>query len=139
MMTIIAKDGVINNPEPFLFLAAEVIDDSTGRLAVSCPNDHVPNSLLLALHRIAAIKIDFPDPNDGRGFSIARSLRMAGYENRLRAGGKLFSDQFSFAIDCGFDEVEVPPDLLQRQPLSHWRYKHNTGYRQKLRGNATQN
>lgn len=132
-MTIISKQGVVAEAEPVLFLTPETIGDSTGPLAIKCPNDRIPASVSAALQKITAIKIDFPDSNDGRGFSIARSLRMAGYRNKLRASGYLISDQFSFAIDCGFDEVEVSAELLQRQPLSHWRYNERPGYRQKLR------
>lgn len=66
------------------------------------------------------IAIAFPAFSDGRGFSIARELRQAGYRGRLRAVGELIPEQFAFAIDCGFDEVEISDERLARQPLAQW-------------------
>lgn len=66
------------------------------------------------------IAIAFPTFSDGRGFSLARELRQAGYRGRLRAAGELIPDQFGFALDCGFDEVEISAERLARQPLEQW-------------------
>ena len=66
------------------------------------------------------IAIAFPAFTDGRGFSLARALRQAGYTGRLRASGELIPDQFAFALDCGFDEVEISEERLARQPVGEW-------------------
>lgn len=66
------------------------------------------------------IAIAFPAFSDGRGFSLARALREAGYRGRLRAVGELIPDQFAFALDSGFDEIEISDERLARQPLAQW-------------------
>ena len=67
------------------------------------------------------IGIDFPSFSDGRGFSLARLLREAGYRGRLRATGRLIADQYAMARRVGFDEVEVAADIAARQPQDQWR------------------
>lgn len=67
-----------------------------------------------------AIAIAFPAFTDGRGFSVAAALRNAGYSGRLRASGELIPEQFPFALDCGFDEVEISDERLARQPVEQW-------------------
>lgn len=69
---------------------------------------------------LALIAVGFPGFGDGRGFSIARSLRVAGFTGRLRAVGPLIADQFAYALACGFDEVEIPEALARRQPVAQW-------------------
>lgn len=66
------------------------------------------------------IAIAFPAFTDGRGFSLAHALRQAGYRGRLRATGELIPDQFAFALDCGFDEIEISDERLARQPIAQW-------------------
>ena len=66
------------------------------------------------------IAIAFPAFTDGRGFSIAKALRDAGYRGRLRASGELIPEQFPFALDVGFDEVEISEERLARQPVEQW-------------------
>lgn len=66
------------------------------------------------------IAIAFPAFTDGRGFSLAKTLRGAGYRGRLRASGELIPEQFPFALDCGFDEIEISDDRLVRQPVAEW-------------------
>ncbi|WBU61995.1 DUF934 domain-containing protein [Paracoccus albus] len=66
------------------------------------------------------IRIAFPSFSDGRGFTIARRLRMAGYKGRLRAQGHVIADQYPMARRSGFDEVEIDFDLAKRQPWELW-------------------
>ena len=75
--------------------------------------------------RIALIRIAFPSPGDGRGFSLARHLRLLGYRGRLRACGHVLADQYAMARRNGFDEVEVDASLAARQPEEQWRYRAN--------------
>ena len=67
------------------------------------------------------ISIAFDAMGDGRGFSVAKALRDAGYQGRLRAHGPLIADQFAFALASGFDEIETTEDIARRQPGPHWR------------------
>jgi uncharacterized protein (DUF934 family) len=72
------------------------------------------------LDQLGLIAIGFPAFSDGRGFSIARQLRKAGFTGILRAVGPLIVDQFAYALACGFDEVEVPEASMARQPVAQW-------------------
>lgn len=103
--------------------------------AVDVPNDRDPAGLASRLDRIALIRVAFPATGDGRGFSIARALRDMGYTGRLRAAGALIADQYRMARRVGFDEVEIPQAMADRQPEEQWRprphvsYQHHLGLR----------
>jgi uncharacterized protein (DUF934 family) len=76
--------------------------------------------LLAAQDSLDLVAIAFPKFSDGRGFSIGRALRDQGYKGTLRASGALIPDQFAFALDCGFDEVEIGDAQAERQPEAQW-------------------
>lgn len=85
----------------------------------------IPNSLAIAeiealLPKLALIAVRFPAYSDGRGFSLARQLRRAGFTGRLRASGPLIVDQFAYALFCGFDEITLPAASAGRQPAEQW-------------------
>ncbi len=82
------------------------------------------------------IRIAFPSYADGRGFSLARRLRNVGYKGHLRAAGYVISDQFRYALACGFDDVEITEALAARQPEADWLDNQAplTGYRDRLKG-----
>ncbi len=75
-----------------------------------------------ALERAALIRITFPSHMDGRGFSLARHLRLLGYRGRLRSRGHILADQYAMARRSGFDEVEIDVALAERQPEEQWRF-----------------
>ncbi len=84
---------------------------------------------------VELISVAFPSFSDGRGFSLAKRLRRAGFEGTLRASGPLIADQFAEALACGFDEVKLPSEMAERQPLDQWmkakdivRDHYQTGY-----------
>ena len=66
------------------------------------------------------ISVAFPSFSDGRGLSLARRLRRAGFTGTLRASGPLIADQFAEALACGFDEVKLPDAMAARQPAPQW-------------------
>ncbi len=74
-------------------------------------------------NQAAVIRIDFPSSADGRGFSIARHLRMLGYTGRIRAHGHVLADQYAMARRCGFDEVEISDEMATRQPEDQWQFR----------------
>ncbi|MEP1611101.1 MAG: DUF934 domain-containing protein [Roseobacter sp.] len=83
------------------------------------------------------VRVDFPSSADGRGFTIARALRLRGYTGRLRARGHVLADQYAMARRCGFDEVEIDTALAERQPESQWQFRANWqahDYQNRLRG-----
>jgi len=79
--------------------------------------DAQPTSEMLAA---PMIRIDFPNCADGRGFTIARRLRLMGFTGRLRARGHVIADQYAMARRSGFDEVEIDDTLAKRQPEDQW-------------------
>jgi uncharacterized protein (DUF934 family) len=90
-------------------------------LGVIVPNTTEPAALLDALPKLGLISIAFPAFADGRGFSLARLLRRAGFKGELRASGRLLADQYTHALGCGFDTVEIPDDIAARQDEAQWR------------------
>ena len=89
-----------------------------------------------AFERIALIRIGFTSHVDGRGFSLARHLRLLGYRGRLRASGHILADQYAMARRSGFDEVEIEPSLARRQPEAQWLFRANwreNNYQERLR------
>ncbi|WP_424964640.1 MULTISPECIES: DUF934 domain-containing protein [unclassified Dinoroseobacter] len=90
-------------------------------ISLDLPSDADVAPLLTRLDGIAMIRIDFPSFADGRGFSLARRLRNAGYTGRLRARGHVLADQYAMARRSGFDEVEIDAALATRQPEEQWR------------------
>ncbi|MEM7506777.1 MAG: DUF934 domain-containing protein [Pseudomonadota bacterium] len=89
-------------------------------IGVHIPNDTDPKSLIPHFGRLAMISVDFPSFADGRGFSIGRCLRGEGFVGRLRATGPVISDQFTYLMQCGFDEIALPDAVASRQPLEDW-------------------
>lgn len=96
-------------------------DDWTGPVA-DLPSDADAGALeTLAEAGPPMIRIAFPSFADGRGFTLARVLRMHGYAGRLRAHGHVIADQYAMARRSGFDEVEIDDALAARQPERQWR------------------
>ncbi len=57
------------------------------------------------------VEIEFPKFRDGRGFTLARTLReRLGYKGDLRAVGHFIPDQFAALISCGFTSFATPPE-----------------------------
>ncbi|MBE1284775.1 MAG: DUF934 domain-containing protein [Rhodobacteraceae bacterium] len=83
-------------------------------------SDADPIEVAKALDGIEMIRVNFPSFADGRGFTIARQLRLLGYDGRLRAEGHVIADQYAMARRSGFDEVEISDDLATRQPEDQW-------------------
>ena len=86
---------------------------------VDLPSDTEPETLA-QFAGVTAIRIAFPAFSDGRGFTLARLLRLQGFQGRLRAQGHVIADQYAMARRSGFDEVEIEDDLAARQPETQW-------------------
>ena len=97
---------------------AEISEDLA--LAIELPNHADLPALKTLLPKIGAIRINFPNFGDGRGFSIATKLRHMGYAGRLRASGHVIADQYALARRSGFDEIEIDDELAARQPENQW-------------------
>lgn len=94
-------------------------------LAVDLGPADDPATLSARLDEIDLIRVAFPSFADGRGFTHARTLRRMGFSGRLRAAGHVISDQYAMARRCGFDEVEISPELAARQPEAEWKFRAN--------------
>ncbi len=86
----------------------EVAKNPPAVLAIDLPPDAGIEDLRACLDGVDMVRINFGAFTDGRGFSLARLLRMLGYHGRVRAGGTLLADQYAMIRRCGFDEVELP-------------------------------
>ncbi len=126
-MTVIVTDTGFGPDDwvPGYVEMEEVSAASPPSLAVDVPSDADPEFLRPFLHQIDLIRIDFPNFADGRGFTIARRLRLMKFQGRLRAKGHVIADQYAMARRSGFDEVEIDTALAVRQPEAQWTYRAN--------------
>ena len=98
-------------------------DPARSGLGLDLEADLLPDALdalVSDFDRIALIRIPFASFADGRGFTLARHLRLLGYRGRLRATGHVIADQYAMARRSGFDEVEIDEGLASRQPEAQW-------------------
>ncbi len=88
---------------------------------------HTDDPALLepVIAQLTLIRVTFPAFNDGRAFTIGRRLRMLGYTGELRAYGPVIADQYAMARRVGFDAVEIPDSLAERQPEDQWKFRAN--------------
>lgn len=119
MSVIVTDAGFV--PEDWTAGFVPLAEAGPDARALDLANTDDPTGLAGRLGNIALIRIAFPAFNDGRGFTLARRLRMMGYTGRLRAVGHLIADQYAMARRTGFDEVEISDDLAARQPEAQWR------------------
>ncbi len=66
------------------------------------------------------IRIEFTSFADGRGFTLARLLRLRGFRGVLHAFGHVISDQYAMVRRSGFDAVEISDALAARQSQQDW-------------------
>jgi len=113
------------------------LNDAYGGVGIDLASSADPLELAGRLPDVPMIRVDFPSFADGRGFTIARQLRLMGFKGRLRARGALIADQFAMARRSGFDEVEISDEMAERQPESHWLFRADWkahDYQTRLRG-----
>ena len=97
--------------------------DRSPGYAIDMPNTANPDDLKPFFNEAAMIRIAFPSSADGRGFTLARHLRLIGFTGRLRAAGHVLADQYTMARRSGFDEIEISDDLAARQPEDQWLFR----------------
>lgn len=135
MSVIVTDTGFAADDFPAPIVALADLDGNAA--AVDLPNTADPAALRDRFDQLWLIRIGFPAMNDGRGFTLARRLRLLGYRGRLRAAGPLVADQYAMARRCGFDEVEIPDAIAARQPEAQWLARadwHAHDYQSRLRG-----
>lgn len=133
-MPIVTDRGFHEEPlQPYIKIE-NIKAKSAQKVAIELMNEQDLQLLEYQFEQIELITIPFGSFADGRGFSLARTLRSHGYQGRLRAKGSLIADQYASARACGFDEVEIDESLASRQPEADWLASRNndTSYQQKL-------
>ena len=101
-------------------VAPEALAANAPARAADLASDADPEALKCHLGALDLVRIDFPSFADGRGFTLARRLRLMGYRGRLRAKGHVIADQYAMMRRAGFDEVEIPLTMARRQPEDQW-------------------
>ena len=135
-MTVLITDSGFTADDWQHGFTSEPASAQTGP-ALDLENDADLSALRNILDHIAMIRVAFPNFADGRGFTLARELRLMGYKGRLRAFGPLLADQYAMARRVGFDEVEVSQDHAARQPENSWVFRadwRENDYQSRLRG-----
>lgn len=120
-MTIIVTDQGFAPAQPLHSVSLADVGSHEGIVDLAHTDD--PAALTSHLADLHLIRVAFPAFSDGRGFTIARRLRMMGYTGELRALGPVIADQYAMARRVGFDSVEIPDDLAARQPQDQWIYR----------------
>lgn len=123
MASIIKNQQIVEDPYgPEVITPIETwLQNPTEIRAVLLPNTFEPDSLepenslehrnsLPELLRLDLIAIEFPAFNDGRGYSLARILREAGFKGELRAVGDIRRDQLFYLARCGFNAFALTAD-----------------------------
>ena len=117
-MSVIVNDHGFQPVATIASVTLAEIATHLGTLDLAQTDD--PTLVLPYLGTLKLIRIAFPAFNDGRAFTIARRLRMAGFKGHLRAVGPVIADQYAMARRVGFDDIEIPDDLAARQPQAQW-------------------
>jgi len=89
------------------------LSQRSGKLGLRLSNTDRPEALATFLPRLSLIVLPFPAFNDGRAYSIARSLREMGYRGELRATGNVLPDQLQFMLQVGFDAFEIAAERVE--------------------------
>ena len=88
---------------------AEALAGRNVALGVQVGSATRPEEIAPFLDRVALVVVEFPKFRDGRGFTIARTLRERyRYAGEVRAVGHVLPDQYEFLVRCGFTSVAVP-------------------------------
>ncbi|SMF38901.1 Uncharacterized conserved protein, DUF934 family [Alteromonadaceae bacterium Bs31] len=85
--------------------------NNSEKIGVWLSSDANLESLSPYIQQLPLICIDFPAFVDGRGFSIARTLKEHyEYAGELRATGHFIQDQMHYLHRCGIDTFDIPDD-----------------------------
>ena len=133
-LPVVLPEAILSGPK-YWQQFGKIQTEYLGKVQLKLGNDFQVEALESVLTHLRAISIDFPTANDGRGFSLARRLRELGYQSILRAQGHCVVDHYRHAIQCGFDQIAISPELAKRMPESYWKKQVNIpmpNYQEKL-------
>ena len=72
-------------------------------------------------HTAVRLKVD--GFGDGRGFSVARQLRLLGFNGAIELVGDFLPDQLPMAVASGIDAILITAEHAERCEESQWRAK----------------
>lgn len=95
--------------------AALLPEQALGAWLTTEQDEHI---LLPWLPKLQLVVIEFLSFRDGRGMSLARLLRRAGYNGELRAAGEVARDRLGYMERCGFDAFVIPDERFHPDDLA---------------------
>ena len=116
---IVSDTGVAPNPPSKAFYPP-ADHSSVAKGGMTLPADYAGETDNFAGNWPDRIRIEFSSFADGRGLSLAKRLRRAGFSGQLRASGYLLPDQYPLLRRCGFDAVEVDIDAQDTETQDLW-------------------
>jgi len=102
---------------PELTFSQWLADEELGDCVLANGEDDLP-ALLDKAPQMSMIAIAFEAFTDGRGFSMARMLRRAGYQGEIRAVGDVAMDRIDFMQRVGFNAFELRDDQDPTEALT---------------------
>jgi uncharacterized protein (DUF934 family) len=85
---------------------------------VALPADASAGMIAPFLKQLDLVVVQFPVFRDGRGFTIARTLREKhGFRGEIRAAGHVIPDQLPLLAQCGFSSIVTASE----HPPAQWR------------------
>ena len=77
-----------------------------------------------------AVRLKVDGFSDGRGFSVARQLRLHGFTGVIEVIGDLLPDQLPMAVAAGVDSILIRAEHAERCEEGQWRRK--SGHRDRF-------
>ena len=115
----VLPEGDVIVPLDVWLTQRDALTARAGRLGVWLDSHEDPAVISADLKYFAVVAVNFPQFVDGRGYSIARSLRERyGWRGELRAIGDVLRDQLFYLSRCGFDAFALRPDQDANAALS---------------------
>lgn len=109
---------------PYRIAFFDMLQESGVPYGEECPAgillapETAPEAVAPFLDRIELVVVPFPKFRDGRGFTIARSLRERhGFMGDVRAIGHVLPDQLRLLTQCGFTSIVTTDE----HPPAQWR------------------
>lgn len=85
-----------------------------------------------------AVRLKVDGFSDGRGFSVARQLRLQGYTGAIEVLGDLLPDQLPMAVASGIDAIFIRAEHAERCVEAQWRQKSADKHRFSYQRSATE-
>lgn len=113
--------GWPQNQQPFIVPSARLAAAPlpTDRpLGAWLTSEQSAEDLLPWLAHMQLVVVEFLTFRDGRGLSLARLLRRAGFTGQLRAAGEVARDRLAYMEQCGFNAFDIPDERFQTADLA---------------------